>query len=316
MITNFEIINLTSNKMATFGQDITFDYLYDDGGLDFGSVDATHNTYSHPGQIGSHISSTEVGSRDVSIEGYCYYVLRDYEKKEIKRGERQDYIYSKIKEKKEELSVVVNPNDFVKMSFGEYFLIGKPSKAVQFGDTEAENNIYFCKFLIFLFCADPMFISSKNVDTALRTSEPRFHFPWVLRQDRGYVMGVLYTTFAIGVENTGQIKVGCIITVEVPTVIHNLVIKNLTSGEKIKINKVLQAGEKIIINTNDTDERGIKGYINGEEYNYFKYWDFVNDWIQILPGLNIIGYEIDESAVVGMNVTVTINPHKYVIGEM
>lgn len=129
-------------------------------------------------------------------------------------------------------------------------------------------------------------------------------------------MGVLYTTFAIGVENTGQIKVGCIITVEVPTVIHNLVIKNLTSGEKIKINKVLQAGEKIIINTNDTDERGIKGYINGEEYNYFKYWDFVNDWIQILPGLNIIGYEIDESAVVGMNVTVTINPHKYVIGEM
>lgn len=316
MVTNFTITNLTSNLYNTFGQEQMFDYLFADGGIDFGNVDASHNTYSHPGQIGQHISSTEVGSRDMTIEGYCYYILQEYEKELLSREERQQYIYDKIKEKKERLSIIINPNDYVKISFGKYYLIGKPSKAVQFGKEEKENNIYFCKFLVFLFCADPMFISEENLDTSLRTSEPRFHFPWILPRDKGYVMGVLYTTFAIGVENTGQIDVGCIITVEIPTTIHDLVIKNVTNGHRIKINKVLQAGEKIVINTTDTDDRGIKGYLNGAEFNYFKYWDIENDWLQIVPGLNIIGYEIAETAVVGMNVTVTINPHKYVIGEM
>ena len=45
-------------------------YLIYEGSIDWGTVDVSHNTFQYPTQIGSYISSTTVGSRDVSISGW------------------------------------------------------------------------------------------------------------------------------------------------------------------------------------------------------------------------------------------------------
>ena len=316
MISSFELVNMATRESVTFGQKNGSQYVFKDGGIDWGSVTVQHNTYSHPGQVGENITSTEIGSRNVTIEGYCYYIPESYEVANLTHDQRIALVSSRINRKKTTISKIVNPANYVRMVIGDYYITGKPSSNVVFGKTEEDNNEYFCKFLIYLFCNKPTFTTTAPSTSGLKLSQPRFRFPLTFPKNKGYVFGVLYESSVIVVENFGTINTGCIITISFGNAVKDVTLTNITTGEKITIKKSFVSGEKVVINTNDNDDKGVMGYVSNEEYNYFSYWDYRNDWFDLPVGTSLIGFEVGEGDKKNVDINIEISPSKYELEEM
>lgn len=315
MVTSFILENKTTQKQITFGQDIEFDYLFDSDGLDWGSASATHNTYNYLNQVGVSISSTKINERDISIMGYVYYFLSEDEMSRLDRNKWTEYCYERIKEKKEVLSSVVNPSDYVRFIIGNYYIEGKPSSSVKYGSTEDENNVYFCKFLINVYCNNPMFKKNTTTKTVISGSSGLFHFPLVLKPS-GIPMSSRKNYLLLAVENEGNVAVGGRIILKAKGEILNPSVENIGTGEKITINKTLVEGEEVVINTSDGPLKGVTGYLNGVEKGYFQYWNFENTWFKFQQGTSLIGYSTENSSETLLDVTIELNPEKFNLEDM
>lgn len=316
MISKFTLINTNTEQQFTFGQEIDCDFLFKSDGLDWGSVNGSHNTYNYPNQVGVSISSTKLNPRDITIEGYVYYILTAKERAEIPREERNEYCYSKIKQKKRSLDEVINPNDFVKIIIGDYYIEGKPNNSVYYGNTEEDNNTYFCKFLISVYCANPMFKKNTISRTNIQSSTPYFHFPLIIPEIIGISLSSRENYLLLAVENEGSVSIGGRIILTAKGQVTNPTLENIITGETIKINKVMQSGEVITINTSDGSQRGIIGNYGGIERSYLQYWDFSNTWFKFLIGTTLIGYSTDDSSESLLDVAIEINPEKFNLEEM
>lgn len=316
MVTEIIARNRTLNVKYKFGQNLTCDYLYKDGGVDWGNVPATHNTYNYPGQMGDTISSTKVNNRDITIEGYVYYVPSQDEIIGMTQKEIVDYCYEKIKEKKKKLNDFINPLHYITLTVGNYYIEGKPSASPKYGVTYQDNNQYFCKFLINIFCDNPMFKKNTETKTVLSGDTPVFHFPLFFEPRPDVIMGTRINYLILLVENEGNAAIGGKIILKAKGEVVNPVVTNILTNEFIKINKTMQAGEEIIINTVDGERKGIYGYIHEVEYDYLKYWDFQSTWLKFESGATIIGYSTENQSELALDISIELNPVKYGLEEM
>ena len=316
MISSFTLINKENGNSITFGQTTSSECLYKDDGVDWGSAPATHNTFSYPSQLGEYISSTSIKGRDISIMGYVYYLPNEVDKDNIAPSEMERYCYNKMRKKKGLLNNIVNPNQAVRLEIGDYYIEGKPSKSIIYGSDISSNNQHFCSFLITIFCNNPMFRKITLPNTVLSGTQPAFRFPLVFIQNKGIIMGIRSNYRLIAIENEGNVPTGGIIQIKSNGTVVNPTLTNIVTGEFITVNKTMIEGEIIEINTNDGNEKGIKGYINDEELNYFKYWDFDNTWIKFPIGTTMIGFSTEEGDESLLEITITMNPLKYALEDM
>lgn len=315
MITSFILENQSTLEKAKFGQDIDCDYLYKSGGLNWGSVPATHNTYNYPNQVGVSIATTKMNERDVSIEGYVYYTLSKEEMESVAQNERLVYGYNKIKSKKRVLNELINPSDYIRLYTGGYYIEGKPSASVMYGTEGSDNNEYFCKFLITIYCNNPMFKKETIVKTVLAGDTAAFHFPFILAP-QGVVLGTRIDYLILAVENEGNVAIGGKIIFTAKSEVQNPSVENVNTGEKIVIKKTLQKGEVVIINTTDGKDRGVSGIYQGVEKSYLQYWSFENEWMKFQKGTSLIGYSTANFAEKSLDVVIELNPEKYGLEEM
>ena len=119
----------------------------------------------------------------------------------------------------------------------------------------------------------------------------------------------------LAINNEGNSSIGAIITFEAKADVKNPSIEDVGTGKKIIINKTLSKGEKVIINTAD-GEKSVVGVIGGVEYNYFKYWDFNNDWIKFEGGTTLVGYSSEDYTEGSLDVMIEINPEKFALEEL
>lgn len=316
IISKFTLINKDNKKSITFGQTVSSECLYKEDGVDWGNAPATHNTFSYLSQLGEYISSTNIRGRDISITGYVYYIPSDNEKIGIPTSQLNQYCYSRMNKKKELLNQIVNPVQTVRIEIGSYYIEGKPSKSIVYGSNVASNNQYFCSFLISIYCGNPMFRKITLPSTVVSGVRPAFRFPLVFPQGKGIIMGIRSNYKLIAIENEGNIPTGGIIRIKCNGAVTNPTITSLETGEFITVNKTTVEGELIEINTNDGNEKGIKGYINNQELNYFKYWDFDNTWIKFPIGTTMIGFSTKEGDESLLEITITMNPLKYALEDM
>lgn len=316
MVSSFTLMNKENGNSITFGQTTSSECLYKDDGVDWGNAPATHNTFSYPSQLGEYISSTSVKGRDISIMGYVYYLPNEAEKANIAPSEMEQYCYNKMRKKKELLNNIVNPTQVVRLEIGDYYIEGKPSKSIIYGSDISSNNQYFCSFLITIFCNNPMFRKITLPNTVLSGTQPAFRFPLVFTQNKGIIMGVRSNYRLIAIENEGNVPTGGIIQIKSNGTVVNPTLTNIVTGEFITVNKTMVEGEIIEINTNDGNEKGIRGYLNDEELNYFKYWDFDNTWIKFPIGTTMIGFSTEEGDESLLEITITMNPLKYALEDM
>lgn len=314
MINSFKIQNLSNKKSINFTQDLSSPFTFDNSEIDWGNASAQHSTYNVPGQVGSYISSTTIKERTISIQGYTFYIPNSNERL-IARNKLEANIDAQIEKNKAYLSEVVNPFHFVKVIIGDYSIVGKPESSIVFKNKIEDNNAYFCKFVISIYCNNPMFRKNNETSVVLSGSASGWHFPLVIPKT-GFVIGTQLSYSLITVPNVGDVPVGAIFTLEATGVVSGITITNIYTGQNFKIHKTLEAGEKIVVNTTKSADRAIKGYLHGEEKNYFEYWDFEGEWLQFEPGTSLIGYSLDEGYTQNLKVSLKFNPEKFSLGGL
>lgn len=267
MVEKLTIKNLRTNNILIFDMEDA-DYLLYEGCIDWGSVETEHNTYQYVNQIGSTITDTTLGNRDVSISGWI--IGKDL---------------SIIESKKKVLFNLINPLSEVEVQVGAWIINGKPNTNVRFSNNYKENNEVMCKFLIQIFCANPLFIMKSPISKKISQSIGSFHFPLTLPKE-GIIMSSRRRDALAIVGNDGQNEIGLTITLKANGIVNNPTIINTNTFEKITINKILHSNEKIVIKT-QRGQRSVVGKINGIEENYLDYFDWDNTWLQLPLGTSI-----------------------------
>lgn len=292
MIESLTLKNLNSSQSIDMSM-YELDFCLYEGGIDWGTVNTDHNTFQYPGQVGVHISSTVVGTRDVSLNGY------------ILAGNA-----GKLESKKAKLSMLINPFDDVSIIAGKYSIIGKPSTNVKFSNTYKDNNDVLCKFLIRLYCSDPLFYTTDSIiSNIIEDTKPNFRFPLTIPSSSGVVFGIKKRILYSDVYNDGVVDTGGIFEITAQGTVNNPTIYNIHTNESMTIKKVLTYGERIYINTNK-GSRSVIGEIDGVQSDYLRYFDFDNDWLQIHIGNNALSFKTDldgEADLTYRNMLITLN---------
>jgi hypothetical protein len=277
LVNEVSLYNKVSNTIYKFNA-TDAPFLIDDGSIDWGTIQTTRNTFTYPTQIGQHISSIIIGTRDISIFGWIVADNQDYED---------------LKNKKTLLNSFINPLQELEIRTDDYKITGIPIAQVKYSNTYNENNDMFCKFLINIFCANPMFEVLNPIKLIASDIQPKFMFPLQFVRP-GITFGIressLFTTFT----NNGTIPIGFIATLTANGTVNNPKLYNVNTQEFIQIDTVLNSGDVVTISTVDGD-RYVKAIINDVEQNYFGYLDLDSSWLQLPIGDTIIGFKTYDS---------------------
>lgn len=292
MIDNLLIVNKSTSKSIRMDMNKA-DFLLFEGGIDLGSVETKHNTFSYTSQIGEYITGTILGKRNISISGWII-------------GKSEQEIFSK----KDTLSKTINPFNDLRIQFGEYGIDCRAETNVSFSKSYKENNDRMCKFLIKLLCPFPLFNKNSDISYTLVEERGAFRMPWVIT-DKTILSWVEASTLT-DVVNEGPIPVGVRIVLTAKGVVNNPTIILVETQEKAKLNKVMTDGETIEISSQK--ERYVIGTINGVTENYLDYLDYDSTWLQLKPGENRIAIKtyndsgIEDSSVNNLEVNIYYNP--------
>ena len=276
MVDSIILLNKTTSVSVTIDTDNSVFVL---GDTDLGTIKGTHNSYKYYDQVGAYIESTFLEQRSISISGWVI-------------GET----YEQLRLNKKILNSLVNPKDYIQLIvYDAYALDFKPDFTIQYSIPYADNNEVLCKFLIQGTCPDPMFKSFSPISSQISAVSPQFHFPLIIPQSDGVIMGIKEYSPIVVISNPGEVDTGIVIELTCTSSVTNPKLRNVDTGEYIKINKVISSGEKIIISTLD-GSKYIHGISEGVESNYFQYRDWGSSWLKLKPGSNNIQYEAEENA--------------------
>lgn len=257
--------------------------------INWGQIEANHSTNKYVGQHGESLVSNMLGTRDVELSGWV-----------IARSDDD------MSRRKMFLNMFVNPLQEMTVAYNDYVIAFYPGTTIEYSDKTAENNEVVCKFMIEGTAYDPLFKDRSLSKVAAAQVVPMFHFPLVIPEQPdppgGIVFGLIETSLTMNVVNNGSISTGMVITFYARGSVKNPRITNVNTQDYFAINKQLEAGETVTINTN-VGSKSIRGYIDGETKNYFMYRDFGSTWLQLDIGDNLFVRSADENV---ENIEVTI----------
>lgn len=268
-----EIKNLDSNKSIIM--DSTGSYILNEE--DLGVIQGTHSTTKALGQNGAHLTSTVLEGRDIPVTG-TILAENEYE----------------MEIRKRDLIELVNPLNDLRLIRDNYKIEGRPTSTANFSSDYKENNEYACKFIFTLMCANPFWsnVQDKKVDIALWKGS--FHFPLVIPDVKGIIMGYKEPSLIVNVLNNGNIDTGMMIEFRARGTLTNPSLFNINTREWLKIEKEMVAGEVIKINTNFGKKR-VEQYLNGVTTNAFNYLKRGSKFLQLSKGDNLFRYDADSN---------------------
>lgn len=287
MIESITLKNLVTNQSILIDK-TTSDWVL--GEIDLGTVEGSHHSYKYVNQVGVYIDSTSLEERAVSIPGWVI-------------GEN----FADMKDNMTVLNRLVNPQHELELTlFDQYVLRFKPDYSIKYATPYEENNEVLCQFLIQGTCADPMFSTKRGILTQIASILPKFHFPLIIPQDKGIILGLRQPDLLATIVNDGDIDTGMVIEFSCNTTVVNPSLLHVGTQEFVKINKTITPGETITVST-VSGNKYVRGYHDGQTENYFKYWDWDSTWLQMYRGVNVLKYDAEEG-VDGLSASVTFTP--------
>ena len=200
--------------------------------------------------------------------------------------------------RKTTLNRFFNPQQAVDLFYKDYVLRFLPNTSVRYSTTIAENNEVVCKFKVEGYCPDPLFAEQTESKITAASTQAMFRFPLVISREPdppgGIVFGLREPSLIVAVTNKGAVNVGMKIVFKASGTLENPSLINVDTQEFFKINKVMQAGEEITVDT-IIGEKKIEGLLNGVKGNYFKYRDLDSTWLQLRVGDNLFRYDAEEN---------------------
>lgn len=315
MIDSFTITNIDLSKTIALSKNFGNPYVITTDGIVWNAVNAQHDTYNNVLGIGKEEVNTSLQERTVSITGNVCFTHTIKEMMSLYHVSTMDkvnyYRLKEIEDAKKTLSTVINPLSTLRISIGKYYIDGKADSSVKYSDKWKENNEILCKFMFSVTCFNPMFKMEDSISTVLSGTRAMFHFPLIIKPT---IFGVKTSYQLVSVSNESDIDVGGIITLKAQGTVKNPKLTNVYTQEKILINKTLNQGEIIKI---DTEKRIILGSTDdGTTYsNYFKYWDLLNDWLTFIIGSSIFGYSADDGTYSLLDISISLNQQFYSLEE-
>ena len=279
LVEGVKLQNVETRAILTLDMVSTDDYILDS--VDWGQVESTRHSYKYVNQIGVYVTGTSLETRNVKIQGWV--IAEDS---------------TQMSQRKRVLNRFFNPQQAVDLFYQDYVLRFLPNTSIQYSTTIADNNEVVCKFKVEGFCPDPLFAKQLENKTVAASTVGLFHFPLVISKSPdppgGTVFGLRKPSLIVAIENNGAVSVGMRIVFKANGTITGPTLVDVNRQKYFKINKTLQAGEQIEVNT-VTGQRKIVGTTNGITSNYFKYRDLDSEWLQLAVGSNLFRYDADSN---------------------
>lgn len=156
---------------------------------------------------------------------------------------------------------------------------------------------------IIFTCSNPYFLDENDTTKKLKYFDGGLAFPLTFATkfaEAGYTKTI---------ENIGDVEVPVIL--EYIGAAENPIITNETTGEYIKVNRTLEEGQRLVINTAEGEETVDIVSSDGEKTNVFNWLDLNSTFFKLIQGENQITYsadnEMDENVIVNV-----IYSNKYV----
>lgn len=147
--------------------------------------------------------------------------------------------------------------------------------------------------IIDLICNDPYFREEADVKTEIALWEPNFEFPLEIPEE-GIEMGYRTPSLIVNVLNEGHVDTGMVIQFKASGTVVNPSLINVNTGETLKLNRTLVAGEVVTVNTNRGKKR-IESKLNGIKSNIFNSIVYGSTFLQLSIGDNLFRYSADDN---------------------
>ncbi len=246
---------------------------------DFGTIQSSRNTYKYINQVGVYVTGTTLESRTINIIGW---VVADSQADMTRR--------------KNFLNRFVNPLQQLRLHYEEYQIDGLPTQTISYGTDISTNNEVLCKFMISLFCPDPLFHTENGTNILIADWLPKFHFPLIIPKDTGVIMGLRSPTSIVTLNNEGSMPCGFVVTFEASGTVKNPYILNILTQEKIRLVEIMDAGEILRVST-VPNNKTVKKISDGVETNAFNLLDLSSTFFSLPVGETYIRYGSEEGVV-------------------
>lgn len=144
-------------------------------------------------------------------------------------------------------------------------------------------------FLVTLLCPSPYFEALNAVREELALWQSLFHFRLEIPPE-GIELGARQPSQIITLINAGDVSCGCEIVFSALGTVVNPELRNLDTGEFIRIIKTMAAGEKLHVFTHFAGKRVIS-QMRSNVTNAFSLLDVASTFIQLSVGTNLLRYD-------------------------
>ena len=156
-------------------------------------------------------------------------------------------------------------------------------------DADKTHNDQSC--LISLTANNPFFTDLQESKEEIALWIGSFEFPLELVEG-GIEMGHREPSLIVNVVNEGDVGAGMRIEFKALATLTNPSLLNINTGEFIKINKEMVAGEIVSVSTY-FGNKTVKSTLNGVTTNVFNNWDYLGSFLQLDAGDNLFRYNSD-----------------------
>lgn len=283
MVDDVLITNLETNEQILIASD---KFILER--VNWGTAQGAHKTTKFVSQIGVVITSSTIDMRDIEVIGWIHSDTGNQ---------------TEMNQLRRQISRLINPLHKHTIEANGYKIYFKPITTVKFSSDWRTHNETLCNFIINGTCEDPMFTTASSQVVEMAGYTRNFHLPFNVGTGQAgwadkVVVSYRYSTVSTAIENIGDVECGMRVEfVSKNGSVVNPSLTNMVTGEFIKINKTLEIGEKIVVDTNVRtmgvtlyDDTLPNGYQDG-----FVYFDLSSSFIQLQPGVHIYRYDADSN---------------------
>lgn len=302
MIEEISIFNKTLNQTILFNKSDAGFLLDNDNAIDWGYLNANISDYRTVSRVGVGVNNVAVSEgRNISIVGWLI-----------------DDSYGTIEEKKMQLNTFCNPFDDIVIYVGDFKISGSFSQTVQYSKSNKENNEIVCKFMLRIFCADPLFTYKEPQEAmSYEVYQQLFTFPLVWLTGEDIVFGIRPGLNDFSLENSGTLATGFEAYLYINDTMSGISINNVTTGKSLKLKPsvTFESGDIIYINT-VFGARVIKaGQSLDSLTNAFQTFDLTSDFIEIIPGQNKMNITVETGDLGAIDAQFYIEPLFYALED-
>ena len=146
-------------------------------------------------------------------------------------------------------------------------------------------------FFISLICPSPFFEAMTEIREELAMWSPLLSFPLEIPSG-GLMFALRQPSQIITVDNVGDVACGCHIVFLALGGVSKPELMNLDSGEALRLNTTMTAGEELHVHTHFAGKR-VKRLVGQEESNAFSLLDTSSVFLQLAPGRNLLRYNAE-----------------------